>query len=83
MRRDVCSPLHHNLLFIKQIYFLPPFVPFHWTANSDKVPEPVMMIYESHPEDVVRLRGCAVGVNLGGDTERVNKKYVSLFHNSK
>lgn len=33
----------------------------------------LMMMYESYPEDVVRSGGCAVGVNLGDDTKRVNK----------
>lgn len=35
----------------------------------------LMMTDESCLEDVVGCRGCSMGVNLGGDTRRVNKKY--------
>lgn len=78
--RKVCSPLHHNLLFIKGIYFLPLLCCFTGLQTVTKCAGlcSLMMIYESYPEDVVRSGGCAVGVNLGGDMWRVNKKY-SIF----
>lgn len=83
--RKVCSPLHHNLLFIKRNLFSDPFVPFYWTANSDKVPESMLFnddIWELS-WGCCQIRGCAVGVNLGDDTWRINKKYGIFFRNSK
>lgn len=56
--RNVCSPLHHNLWFIKKIYFLPSLYIFSGLQTLTKCPSlcSLMMIYESYPEDVVRSR---------------------------
>lgn len=54
--RRVCSPLHHNLLFIKEIYFLPPLYLFTGLQTLTECLSlcSLMMIYEGYPEDVVR-----------------------------
>lgn len=52
----VCSPLHHNLLFIKESYFLPPLYLFTGLQTLTKCLSlcSLMMMYECYPEDVVR-----------------------------
>lgn len=56
--QKVCSPLHHNLLLIKEIYFLPPLYLFTGLQTLTKCLSlrSLMMTYECYPEDVVRSR---------------------------